>query len=558
MYMDGINTETQFNFTYAPGVSLEQMIGFEIAGEFWSQHLADNVSINIFVEITDYLPENVIGGSLPGIEDNVRYEDYRRQLEQDITSDVDILINYNQQDETDKFTAYFTSQFQETDGYKVDNNEYIKMTRANAKALDLIDPHDTGLDGYILMRDLDGVGDGDLNSVQWHYDYSDNDIPSDRLDFLSVAIHEIGHTLGFISGIDQANWLAGKRYVNEDNEDDYYSELVGTLNNATPMDMVRFSRASYEASGDGENWSDMSVGGNPYLSFTGSGGTPVAYFSTGESEDLGGDGYQASHWQQQDEPVGVMDPVLGTGQRREITERDKLLFDAIGWDIKAGNADLEAINTTAKQELAEQIISTAEEQGIDIKSKKIEKWANGKDNKINYVRKKAVILAPDYLDLDNNDYDDRGEQLKEMIENSGDVYNWGWKGYWWGWKGYWWGWKGYWQSAEDFSQDGFWQNLNWHSIEVSGNSQSTTEASESNTSRIFDDFISSNSLGDDNPDNQEQNQNLLVNGASDSLNQQNQQTDKQENLQNLLSDDLISQPLAGELVEEDLLVMPIY
>ena len=100
--------------------------------------------------------------------------------------------------------------------------------------------------------------------------------------------------------------------------------------------------------------------------------------------------------------------------------------------------------------------------------------------------------------------------------------------------------------------------MNWHSIEVSGNSQSTTEASESNTSRIFDDFISSNSLGDDNPDNQEQNQDSLVNGASDSLNQQNQQTDEQENLQNLLSDDLISQSLAGELVEEDLLVMPIY
>ncbi|MGK7892729.1 MAG: hypothetical protein AB4372_03535 [Xenococcus sp. (in: cyanobacteria)] len=39
-----------FNFTFAPGVSLEQQIGFEIAGEFWSQQLADNATINIFVE----------------------------------------------------------------------------------------------------------------------------------------------------------------------------------------------------------------------------------------------------------------------------------------------------------------------------------------------------------------------------------------------------------------------------------------------------------------------------------------------------------------------------
>ncbi len=69
--MENLDTGTQFNFTYAPGTSLEQMIGFEMAGEFWSQQLADNVSINIFVEMTDYLPENVIGGALPGIEDNV-------------------------------------------------------------------------------------------------------------------------------------------------------------------------------------------------------------------------------------------------------------------------------------------------------------------------------------------------------------------------------------------------------------------------------------------------------------------------------------------------------
>ena len=478
-----METGIDFNFTYAPGVSLDQMIGFEMAGEFWSQHLADDVSINIFVEMTDYLPENVIGGALPGIEDNVRYEDFRDHLKQDITSGIDSLINYNQQDETDKFTAYFSSQYEEN-GYKVDNNEYLKMTRANAKALNLIDPHDTELDGYILMRDLDGVGDGDLNSIQWHYDYSDNEIPSDRLDFLSVAIHEVGHTLGFISGLDQANWLAGKRYVNEGNEDDYYSDLVGTLSNATPVDMLRFSQASYQESGDGENWIDMSIGGNPYLSFTGSGGNPVAYFSTGESTDLGGDGYQASHWEQKDNAVGIMVPVLATGQRREITELDLQLFDAIGWDVQAGNINLETINTTAKTELAAKIISTAQEEGIDIRSGAITKWANGNDNKLNYARKQAAILTPDYIDLNNNNKDDRGEQLNQMVENSGNVYNWGWQGYWWGWQGYWWGWQGYWQSGDDLNQDGFWQNLNWQTVEVSNTPKLTTESLESQLPRI--------------------------------------------------------------------------
>ena len=506
-----------FDFSFTAGVSLEQAIAFEIAGEFWSQHLADNTTINILVEMTDYLPENVIGGALPGIEDNVRYEDFRYQLEQDITSDIDSLINYNQQDETDKFTGYFSSQYEE-DGYKVDNNEYMKMTRANAKALNIIDPHDNGLDGYILMRDLDGEDDGILNNLRWHYDYSDNPIANDSLDFLSVAIHEIGHVLGFISGLDQADWLAGKRDVNEGNEDDYYSDLVGNLNNATPVDMLRFSQASYEQSGDGENWIDMSLGGNAYLSFTGSGGTPIAYFATGESQDLGGDGYQASHWKRQDNALGIMDPVLATGQRREITELDIQLFDGIGWNIRTENADLETdletIYIEAKEVLANKIDATVE-------------WMD------THPVTAAEILAPDFVDENHNNKDDRGEQLKKMIIKSGDVYKWGWQG------GFWWGWQGgFWQSTRDFNQDGFWQNLTWQAVEISTNTpESTIESLEPDTYVLFDNSISVNNQRNDNLFNYlfnyESKKDLLVGEENESFLSKPKKQNKKDNDVNL-------------------------
>jgi hypothetical protein len=543
--MDGIDTGTQFNFEYAPGVTLDQMMGFEMAGQFWSEYLADNVSINIFVEMTDTLPENVIGGALPGIEDRVRYSTFRQKLSQDITSNVDSLINYNQQNDLDKFTAYFEAEYDTNGYYKVDNNQYMKMTRANAKALDIIDPHDSGLDGYILMSDLSNLTfnqDSDSsNDLKWHYGFDSNTVPDKKLDFLSVAIHEIGHTLGFVSGLDQADWLAGKRNINAGNEDDYYNSLVGKLNNATPVDMLRFSTGSKYASGSGDSWIDMSLGGNPYLSFNG-GRTKVADFATGESTDLGGDGHQASHWKRQENALGIMDPLLSAAQRRQITDLDKQLFDAIGWDLKTGDADLATINAEAEAMLAEKMgIAVTELDPSD-----------------------ASLLTPDYLDTDVNGYDDRGEKLQEMIVNSGEVYEWGWKGYWWGWKGYWWGWKGYWQSASDLNQDGFWQNMSWQTIDLPHSSQSEP--------LILDVFSLSDNLvrpmfekEDNNYDrDRESNRDWFAALDNDSLlnNLQEQESDLSESNQNkepdsLLSRSLISKPLEQSLLDEAL-VMPIY
>lgn len=364
--MNDIQTSADFNFSYAPGVTYEQTLGFEMAGEFWSQYLTDNVSVNIHVEISDRLPENVMGGAIPAIESNVLYKDYRHNLKRDVVSDIDRSVRRNQQDETDKFTAFFTSQY-ENDGYKVDNNEYMQMTRSNAKALDLIDPVSNDLDGYVVMRDLDGFGDGSLNDVSWSYDYLGDTVASDSLDFLSVAIHEVGHILGFISGVDQSGWLAERNNLNEGNEDDYYSDLVGNLNNATPLDMIRFSDASYQASGDGENWIDMSVGGNPYLSFTGSGGEAVAYFSTGSNTSLGGDGYQASHWKQQANAVGIMDPVIAKGQKRETSELDLQSFDAIGWDVDYDrSSDIQVLYDRALSDANSALVSDRNDELAEI------------------------------------------------------------------------------------------------------------------------------------------------------------------------------------------------
>ena len=65
----------------------------------------------------------------------------------------------------------------------------------------MLNGDDPGLDGYILMRNLTDM------PVGWNYDILDADVPDDSLDFFSVALHEVGHTLGFVSGMDDPTWL---------------------------------------------------------------------------------------------------------------------------------------------------------------------------------------------------------------------------------------------------------------------------------------------------------------------------------------------------------------
>jgi hypothetical protein len=401
-----------FNFSYAPGTSLEQMLGFEMAGSVWSNYLTDNATINIYVETTDRLPKDVIGGALPGIRANQSYKTWRNQLASDRKSADDQFVFNNQQDDADKFTALI-------DGYKIDNNYKIKMTRANAKALGMLNGNDTALDGYLLMNKLSG------QSVAWNYDVLSNNVPSGTLDFLSVGIHELGHQLGFVSGIDKAGWLTQKTQYDATHQSDFYATLIGKLDNATPLDTFRFSSESVKQAGSGDSWIDMSVGSNPYFSTDG-GKTALGNFSTGENTSLGGDGEQASHWKQQGTTLGIMDPILRPGQRRDISTLDQRVMDAIGWDLQQGGTDFASLQSQAKARLAQRLGKTVA-------------WLDANPAEA------ALLLSQD-----------RTLDVQKMIEDS-EVYDW----------------RG--ATGSGWWQDGLWQHFLWQEV-PSSTTDSQTEA----------------------------------------------------------------------------------
>ena len=212
----------------------------------------------------------------------------------------------------------------------------------------------------------------------------------------------------------------------------------------TLLDLYRYSdesTSSHKTADKKLGMADVSIGGNPFFSID-RGKTSMAEFSAGEDDGLlGGDGYQSSHWKQEGNVLGIMDPTLGTGQRREVTNLDLTAMDVLGWDVQQGNIDFTSLYNDAQTEL---------------------------------LQKFGVSPTPlQWIDEDGDNKDDRGELLSEMIKESGQIYEWGWNGYKWGWNGYWWGWNGYWQSHEELEQDGFWQNVAFQKMDFE---TSTVEA----------------------------------------------------------------------------------
>ncbi|MEL6930350.1 MAG: NF038122 family metalloprotease [Cyanobacteria bacterium J06600_6] len=316
---------TQFEFSYADNASQQQMIAFEMAGELWSQYLTDDVTINVHVEVTNLLPDNVIGGALPGMKKDVEYKKVYEELSQDITTGndwyaVDSLLNEKE------FSAL-------VNGESADQLKKMKLTNANLKALDLINGDKDRLDGYILMSDLSGQ-----SNVQWDYDVARNgDIAQNKLDFLSVAVHEVGHVLGFTSSLDDGDWLHVITEARDKGEDAKGDDMKFF----TPLDLFRYSsRGQHE----------LTIGRESYFSIDG-GRTNLANFSTGESDSFNGDGYQASHWKHDGENIlGIMDPVLKLGARRDISSLDIQAMDVTGWDVvDPGQLDWEEMYADAEE-----------------------------------------------------------------------------------------------------------------------------------------------------------------------------------------------------------------
>ncbi|MEM7771897.1 MAG: NF038122 family metalloprotease [Cyanobacteria bacterium P01_E01_bin.6] len=331
----------QFNFSYqtssdgSSGVSSEQMTAFEMAGRIWSAYLNDDVTVNVHIGMSNNLPTNVIGGALPGMKAGYSSYEFASQLRVDRTS------------QDDQISTNYLSGDAIANDFIVWHQEEVSLTTANAKALGIIPKNDTALDGVILMSDLSNLAwnqDGDDNNdIAWDFlvgNASQSQV--NDLDFLSVALHELGHILGFVSGVDNSAWFQELDQTKQNVQNGYWSAYLyshyghqlsyfsryssfGDESRTTPLDFFRYSDES-------AFWGvrDLSVGEGAYFSIDG-GYSSLADFST--SKYGNGDGYQASHWKNAENALGIMTPTLALDQENSISMLDLRAFDVIGWDL---------------------------------------------------------------------------------------------------------------------------------------------------------------------------------------------------------------------------------
>jgi hypothetical protein len=294
-----------FDIVIVPGAALAgnvpALAAFNRAAAQWEGFISDPITVTVNANLA-VLGAGILGSTSVQYVTNRSYTTVRNQMVADASDEADDVVAQNLPVSSTQFTT------------PLPLSGVLIGSKANFKALGF-----AGLDAEF------GTSDGSITfSSTFGFDYDNSvgggGVTPGLFDFETVAAHEIGHLLGFLSFVDLApfNTSAFPSTL------DMFRFENNTANDPNTLsDFITFPRTlvpGVAANFDQINAADGALAEIP--------------MSTG----LSGDGRQASHWRDDalvGANLGVMDPTLSPGVITPIKANDLEALDLIGYEITA-------------------------------------------------------------------------------------------------------------------------------------------------------------------------------------------------------------------------------
>ena len=300
--------------------------GFQVAAAYWANQLTNDATI-VFNVNFDSLPPNVLGSTGSNAV-NARVTDVYAGMIANANSALDLQAVASVGAQLGLGGGYalnaLTTSVEDGSTYfdndRSYNNQILYANTSVLKALNIYQSDEA---------------DADITfSSDFTFDFDPTDgVTAGTSDFIGVAVHEMGHALGFVSGVDYYDLI---ECPNGPYCGVYGDDVMNGDSWLSVLDMFRYGS---------EGQLDWTVNSPSYFSFD-NGATQLNGNTKFSSGDYNGDGWQASHWQAPRDPtdpsffscsqpkIGIMNPYLCGGQMAQVTDADLAAMDAIGWNTR--------------------------------------------------------------------------------------------------------------------------------------------------------------------------------------------------------------------------------